>query len=1138
MKKENNILIYSASDLQNYLACKRITFLDIKAVNKELTRPNFSSTTTDTLRQLGYEHEERYLRHLEEKGLRTHRLEKSDSPEKTIAAMSQGYDIIAQPKLVLGNWMGYADVLIKREGKSKLGDYYYEVQDTKLSQVTKGATILQLSLYSEMLNAIQGNSAKVISAIKPGNPYEQEDFSLVEFDAYYRYIKQRFENELKNGVEETYPLPVEKCTVCPWWKSCRGKWITDDHLSLVAGLQRSHVKTLNEQDILTIEEYAKEPKSVKEKPEQGSLDTFDKIHGQAKVQFKGRTKDKYFELRPDWFKKTEELSENKGLNQLPKPHVGDIYFDFEGDHFYPDGGIEYLFGYTVHNPKTKTYDYHKLWALNRVEEKSAFEQFMLFLKTHAEEHPDFHIYHFAPYEPAALSRLASRHAMYEVEVDDLLRTKKFVDLHRVIKESMQVAVERYSLKDLESFAGFERTIDLQVASEARRVLGAGLNLNCMDRVTEEDKTVIEEYNKDDCMATWKIHEWLEQLFQENKNLHGITRPELDETEVDDKIRDRELRAQQLYDQLFAKLPTDKESDEYRAMWLLLNSISYFRREERMQWFDYFRLRKLQPDELMDEKGAISSLRFEGIINIGDKMYYRYLFDPQEISGDFRKADARFVETEGKLSGTIKEIDFKNYTIDISTKAENYNRTICIQLPPIAASINLERALQSYVAFIIANGFKSDPRYNAVHDLLLRRSPRLLDRRTLADRPRGDLNLTQYALSIVNDLDESILPIQGPPGTGKTHLGGQLILNLLKRGKKIGVTAVGHKTIQNLILKTKEHALKEKYTIETAHVNSREMDGPEDYAIVKTDKAGITALNQRMLVGATAFFWTKDAVGQPLDYLFIDEAGQMSLTQIIAASKAAKNLILLGDPQQLEQPQQGAHPENSDVSGLDHLLGELDTIPVDKGIFLDTTWRLPASICKFTSELYYDGRLTSHPDTTNQNLLNSRQFTKTGLYYVPVTHEGNQNKSEEEIEVVVQIVEQLLKDKCAWTDRSGKSHPLTKENFRIIAPYNIQVNSLQDRLPDFQIGTVDKFQGQEAPVVIYSMTSSSPEDAPRGMGFLYDPHRLNVATSRAQCVSILIASPKLFEPECHSVEQMRFANGLCKYKEMAEEIVIR
>ncbi|MEK9984454.1 MAG: C-terminal helicase domain-containing protein, partial [Opitutae bacterium] len=243
------------------------------------------------------------------------------------------------------------------------------------------------------------------------------------------------------------------------------------------------------------------------------------------------------------------------------------------------------------------------------------------------------------------------------------------------------------------------------------------------------------------------------------------------------------------------------------------------------------------------------------------------------------------------------------------------------------------------------------------------------------------------------------------------------------------------------------------------------------------------------------------------------------------------------PQQLEQPQQGAHPENSDVSGLEHLMDGRDAIPEDKGIFLGKTWRLPKSISEFTSSLYYEGKLRSHQDTSNQIVNGSVHFQHSGLYYLPVDHQGNQNSSIEEIDKVEHIVNSLLSSGVTWVDREGKTRALTKDHFRIVAPYNVQVNALKERLPGFQIGTVDKFQGQQAPVVIYSMTSSSSEDAPRGMGFLYDPHRLNVATSRAQCVSIMVASPKLFEAECHSIEQMKMANGMCLYKEMAEEVRI-
>lgn len=264
----------------------------------------------------------------------------------------------------------------------------------------------------------------------------------------------------------------------------------DDHLSLVAGLQQSYLKTLNEQGIESLEGYTKEDKSFREKPKQGSIETYNKIHGQAKVQFKERAEENYKELHPEWWKKQSEEYPNKGLNRLPHPNNGDIYFDFEGDHFYPDGGLEYLFGYVLKDQTLSSHSYYEIWAINRKEEKEAFVKFMGFLMSHCEQFPDFHIYHYAPYEPAALARLASRHVAYEKEVDRLLRWQKFIDLDRVIKESTQASVEKYSLKDLEKFAGMERKMDLQVASEARRKLGAALILNSLTWETNIETLIL------------------------------------------------------------------------------------------------------------------------------------------------------------------------------------------------------------------------------------------------------------------------------------------------------------------------------------------------------------------------------------------------------------------------------------------------------------------------------------------------------------------------------------------------------------------------------------------------------------------------------------------------------------------------
>lgn len=268
---------------------------------------------------------------------------------------------------------------------------------------------------------------------------------------------------------------------------------------------------------------------------------------------------------------------------------------------------------------------------------------------------------------------------------------------------------------------------------------------------------------------------------------------------------------------------------------------------------------------------------------------------------------------------------------------------------------------------------------------------------------------------------------------------------------------------------------------------------------------------------------------------MDEAGQMSLSHVLAASRAAQNLILLGDPQQLEQPQKGAHPEGSDVAALSYLLEGHPTMPEGRGLFLGTTRRLHPDICRFTSEIFYEGKLHSLEGLERQVISGSTPFDGSGLFYVPVNHKGNQSKAKEEIDAIDQVVRKLLAG-GHWTDEDGKAQPLTKKDILIVAPFNAQVSALRERLPGIEIGTVDKFQGQEAAVVIYSMTSSTVEDAPRGMSFLFSPNRLNVATSRARCICILVSNPLLLQPDCRTIDQMRWANALCRYLELSRTIL--
>ncbi|HEX6316820.1 MAG TPA: DEAD/DEAH box helicase, partial [Gemmatimonadaceae bacterium] len=251
--------------------------------------------------------------------------------------------------------------------------------------------------------------------------------------------------------------------------------------------------------------------------------------------------------------------------------------------------------------------------------------------------------------------------------------------------------------------------------------------------------------------------------------------------------------------------------------------------------------------------------------------------------------------------------------------------------------------------------------------------------------------------------------------------------------------------------------------------------------------------------------------------------------------AARNIVLLGDPQQLDQPTQGTHPEGVAVSALQHVLGEQRTIPEDRGVFLPQTWRMAPSLCGFTSELYNERRLRSKPGLEMQRLANAGDLSGSGLWFVPVGHDGNRNHAPEEVDAVEQLVRRLTSDGVTWIDEEDVSRPVTFGEILIVSPYNTQVNRLAERLPSAQVGTVDKFQGQQAPVVIYSMATSRPEDAPRGMEFLYNPNRFNVATSRAKCAVFVVASPHLFQPECRSVRQIKLANGLCRFRELATSV---
>ncbi len=440
----------------------------------------------------------------------------------------------------------------------------------------------------------------------------------------------------------------------------------------------------------------------------------------------------------------------------------------------------------------------------------------------------------------------------------------------------------------------------------------------------------------------------------------------------------------------------------------------------------------------------------------------------------------------------------------------------------------------------------------VQDELLRRQDRLLERRIAQAgfRDRGK-TLDTFDFDFNKKMNRRLVfelatgrfvtqhedgLFQGPPGTGKSYTGARMICALVAAGKNVGVTATSHKVIRNLLDAILAAAAKRGERLSCVQKAADAEDDQPGIIFAKSNDDVFAALGSSCQVGAgTAWLWARPEAAKSVDVLFVDEAAQMSLANVLAISQAAKSLVLLGDPRQLEQPTQGSHPDGAGVSALDHILGGRKTIDAERGLFLEETWRLHPAICSFTSELFYEGKLRSRPGLEHQQVVSKGPLRGSGLRYLPVAHDGNQNSSPEEADRVLTLVQTLVEGGGSWLDRNEQEHAIGLDDILIIAPYNAQVFELRRRLPQARIGTVDKFQGQEAPVVIYTMATSTPAEAPHGMEFLYSLNRLNVATSRARCLCVLVGTEKLFAPECRTPRQMQLANAFCRYREMAEVI---
>lgn len=1125
-------LLLSPTDLVGFLACDHLTQMELLAARGEVTRPVRVDPELALLSRKGGEHEQtQLLRLIADRGAHVEIADHVESlaglaaaEAETVAAMRNGASIIYQAAFFDGRWRGRADFLLRVDTPSDLGPWSYEVADAKLARSVKAAALLQMCEYSHQLTRLQGRAPESMHVMLGTGV--QETLRVADYDAYFRAARERFQATVDGPPLPTYPEPVDHCDRCAWLDRCKQRRRDDDHLSLVAGMRRDHTRRLVDAGIHTVEQLAVAP--VEPVARVGDA-AWERLRRQAALQVEQwRTARPAHEL-------LDCTSAGLGLAALPEPSAGDLFFDMEGDPFIEDGGLEYLFGITELAGGAPRF--HAFWGHDRDEEKRAFEALVDFVVSRLERDPGLHVYHYAQYEPIALKRLMSRHGTREDEVDRLLRAGVFVDLYQVVRQGVRVSCESYSLKSLEVFYMPPRTEEI-----ADGVASIVAYERWRDTRDSAELVDIETYNQRDCESTWRLRDWLENLRHEAQQRTGtpLPRPEHRRGEPSESLLEASATTQELVAQLTEGLPVapSTRSRDEAGRWLLAQLLDWHRREGKAAWWAYYERLTKTDDELFEDAESIGNIRHLGPVREeGRSVVHRYAFDTtQEYK--LHAGSAPHDPRTAKGCGTIVSIDADAGELELKrgpSLADAVHPRSLVPGTPIGTTA-LRDALWRLARWVVEHGVDAPGEPRAARDLLLRLPPRLNRPGDGADPPLA-ADPVSAAVRLVGALDASCLPVQGPPGAGKTYTGARLIVDQVRRGRRVGVCATTHRAIGEVLSAACHEASLQGVDLRILQKCEQDEGCPApSVRHTSTNTRVDEALEAREVdvVAGTQWLFARPEMSGIVDLLVVDEAGQMSLANALAVAGAGTNLVLLGDPQQLSQPSQGIHPPGAAVSALEHVLGDAETIASDRGVFLATTRRMHPDVCEFISTAFYDGRLSAHPDCARQRIVGGGVLSGAGLRWAPVAHSGNRTWSPEEVAVVAGLVDGALRG--TWTDAHGASHPIGVDDILVVAPYNVAVRRLRESLPPgVRVGTVDKFQGQQAPLTIYAMATSSAEDVPRNLEFLFNRNRLNVAVSRARAVAVIVCSPELLRAGCRTAEQLRLVSALCRFAEMAEPI---
>jgi uncharacterized protein len=1168
-KVSDDLWVYNTRDLMRASSCDHCTRL---AIARELRIPGVAELVAQfevPVAGLPVEYGMKFEADLEAELLDSLGPENFRKPEgngqldETVALMHAGVPVIYQGSLEhqIGRvkFSGRPDFLVRADydlafvdGKltaiqdrerSSVG---YIAWDAKLAGSPKPHYLLQVALYVDALAVLglkaEGARHGLILGSRTLASYEEGEIVPAMRQA-RSYILDAIENlDVEQFTFESLTLhcdSADSCKVCEYPGLCSHNRLELDHLVQVAGINKSQIEKLRKSGITTMAALAGASES--DRPDGFVATTFEKLRNQARLQNDHKVSGEH-----SW-----QLLEDPEIGVLPPASENDVFFDMEGFPYFTErGGLEYLFGAVTRN---KTF--FAWWAHDREQEAEAFAGFVKWAYDKMVADPTAHIYHYAPYEVTALTKLSARHGVMAAEVAWLLAEDKLIDLYKVIRGSIMISQPSYSIKKLEVFYEFARK---------SKVVDAGSSIEQYDQyrqLVETDSAeaaailqMISDYNEDDCVSTLALWEWLAEMdgahkkyetFRSavaSKKAEWATDPE-DEDSATSKAERELAELQSATDHMAAALDgwpwgEDDEADYRAKVWqALMHSVLFYKREEVIHW----RERRIRRDSTNDNlhrdrkslvvEGCVAEAGFDFELGLDArskvKVNYSYHLDPGQTNflktGDSLYVRYNYGANQHELDkGKIVEIHGDRLTFERVTTVANADfQPNAIFEDKFVRAGGKQDAVKAH-ALALASAWRS-PRYEAPEghpalDLLMRRQPSLKHGRLLA--VEGDDYLPAL-IHAVENLDQSVLAVQGPPGSGKTYLGSRTIAHLVAQGKRIGVVANSHSAVENLLAGCVEAGISGD---QIAKQKKKEDTGAKAW----TTPAAYQALgNWRArqdggyVIGGTAWtFCSGKILEEDFDYIFIDEAAQFSLVDAIAIAQGSKNMVLLGDPQQLTQVVQAVHPGGVDNSALGHYMGEQAILDEEHGFFIQVTRRMHPAVNAPVSWLAYEGRLHSHADAS----LRSITGIEPGLNLVPVDHLGNSSHSDEEVARVLELTAQL-------------SSKVGEDEVLIVAPYNAQVDSIRDALDaagfhKVQVGTVDKFQGREAMVVIISLAASSAEDAPRGLEFLLDRNRMNVALSRAKTNSYLVYSPTLIRSRFTSVEDVKAVSRLAGLLEFA------